>query len=59
MSATYLRDPDNGYSGGCIYGRADDATVHHAESIVASQQIVDGRSRCRRLQQLVIEAKSG
>src|SRR5256885_2014705 len=35
MSATYLRDADNGYSGGFVYGRADNATVQQAEALIA------------------------
>jgi len=27
MSATYLRDPDNGYSSGYVYGRTDNVSV--------------------------------
>jgi len=41
LSTTYLRnpdigDPDNGYSSGRIYGRADNPTLHHAEALVAA-----------------------
>ncbi|MBR0656844.1 trans-sulfuration enzyme family protein [Plastoroseomonas arctica] len=35
MASTYLRDPDNGYSAGSVYGRADNASVRHAERQVA------------------------
>src|ERR1043165_4646861 len=36
MSATYLRDPDNHYSSGYVYGRADNASVQHAEALLAA-----------------------
>jgi cystathionine gamma-synthase len=35
-SATYLRDADNGYSGGYVYGRADNVTVQQAEDLLAA-----------------------
>ncbi len=35
MSTTYLRDADNGYGTGSVYGRADNASVRHAERQVA------------------------
>ncbi len=36
LSATYFRDPDNGYSNGHVYGRTDNPTLHQAESLVAA-----------------------
>ena len=36
MSATYLRDPDNGYSSGYVYGRTDNASVQQVEALVAA-----------------------
>jgi cystathionine gamma-synthase len=36
MSATYLRDSDNGYSSGRVYGRADNASVQQAEALLAA-----------------------
>jgi len=36
MSATYLRDADNGYSSGHVYGRSDNPSLHQAESFVAA-----------------------
>ena len=36
LSTTYLRDPDNGYSNGHIYGRADNPTLHQAEALIAA-----------------------
>jgi cystathionine gamma-synthase len=36
MSATYLRDPDNGYSGGYVYGRTDNASVQQVEALLAA-----------------------
>lgn len=36
MSATYLRDPDNGYSCGYVYGRPDNPSVQQAEALLAA-----------------------
>lgn len=36
MSATYLRDADNGYSGGHVYGRTDNPSVQQAEALIAA-----------------------
>jgi cystathionine gamma-synthase len=36
MSATYLRDSDNGYSSGHVYGRADNASVQQAEALLTA-----------------------
>jgi cystathionine gamma-synthase len=36
MSATYLRDADNGYSGGYVYGRTDNASVQQVEALLAA-----------------------
>src|SRR6201995_3984462 len=36
MSATYLRDADNGYSSGYVYGRGDNVSVHQAETLLAA-----------------------
>src|SRR5690606_13042398 len=33
---TFLRDPDNQYRSGFSYGRADNATVRHAEAVLAA-----------------------
>jgi cystathionine gamma-synthase len=35
LSTTYLRDEDNGYSSGFIYGRPDNATTREAEAVIA------------------------
>ena len=35
VSTTYIRDEDNGYSSGFVYGRADNETVREAESVLA------------------------
>ncbi|UZF90520.1 trans-sulfuration enzyme family protein [Bosea sp. NBC_00550] len=35
VATTYLRDPDNGYSSGFIYGRPDNETVHEAQAVLA------------------------
>jgi cystathionine gamma-synthase len=36
MAATYLRDPDNGYRAGYVYGRTDNVSVQHAENLIAA-----------------------
>jgi cystathionine gamma-synthase len=36
VATTYLRDPDNGYSSGYIYGRPDNATVREAEAVIGA-----------------------
>jgi cystathionine gamma-synthase len=36
LATTYLRDPDNAYSSGFIYGRPDNATVRDTEAVVAA-----------------------
>lgn len=35
ISTTYLRDEDNGYSSGFVYGRPDNATIREAEAVLA------------------------
>ena len=35
MSATYLRDADNGYPPGYVYGRTDNLSVQQAENLIA------------------------
>ncbi len=35
VATTYLRDADNGYSSGFVYGRPDNLTVREAESVIA------------------------
>lgn len=35
LSTTYIRDADNGYSSGYVYGRPDNATVRDTEAIIA------------------------
>jgi cystathionine gamma-synthase len=36
VTTTFLRDPDNGYSSGYVYGRPDNATVREGEAIVGA-----------------------
>ncbi len=36
VSTTYLRDPDNAYRAGLVYGRPDNETVRHTESVIAA-----------------------
>lgn len=35
VSTTFIRDPDNQYSSGFVYGRPDNATVREAEAVLA------------------------
>ncbi|MET7244262.1 PLP-dependent aspartate aminotransferase family protein [Methylobacterium sp. EM32] len=35
VATTYIRDPDNHYSSGYVYGRPDNATVREAEAVIA------------------------
>ena len=35
VATTYLRDADNAYSSGFIYGRPDNQTVREAEAVLA------------------------
>jgi len=35
VATTYIRDEDNNYSSGFVYGRPDNATVREAESVIA------------------------
>jgi len=41
MSATYLRDPDNGYRAGYVYGRTDNVSVQQAENLIAALEGAD------------------
>jgi len=36
VATTYVRDPDNQYRSGYVYGRPDNATVRQAESVLAA-----------------------
>jgi cystathionine gamma-synthase len=36
LASTYLRDADNGYPAGYVYGRTDNVSVQHAESLIAA-----------------------
>ena len=36
MATTYLRDADNGYRAGYVYGRTDNVSVQQAESLIAA-----------------------
>ena len=36
MATTYVRDPDNQYRSGFLYGRPDNATVREAEAVLAA-----------------------
>lgn len=41
VATTYLRDPDNQYSTGYVYGRPDNATVREAEGVIAMWEEAD------------------
>jgi cystathionine gamma-synthase len=41
MAVTYLRDPDNGYRAGYVYGRTDNVSVEHAENLIAALEGAD------------------
>jgi cystathionine gamma-synthase len=41
ITTTFLRDPDNQYRSGNIYGRADNETVREAEAVVAALEGAD------------------
>ena len=41
MSATFLRDPDNGYPAGYVYGRTDNLSVQQAEALIAALERAD------------------
>ncbi len=36
LATTFIRDPDNQYSSGYLYGRPDNATVREAEAVIAA-----------------------
>lgn len=36
VTTTFIRDPDNGYSSGNIYGRADNETVREGEAVIGA-----------------------
>lgn len=36
VSATYVRDPDNGYRSGFVYGRTDNVTVQQGEALITA-----------------------
>jgi cystathionine gamma-synthase len=39
VATTYIRDPDNQYRSGNIYGRPDNETVREAEEIIAALEL--------------------
>jgi len=41
MSATYLRDADNGYRAGYVYGRTDNVSVEQAQNVIAALEGAD------------------
>jgi cystathionine gamma-synthase len=41
-ATTFIRDADNGYSSGHVYGRTDNVTVQHAENVIAALEGADG-----------------
>ena len=40
-STTFIRDADNGYESGFVYGRTDNATVHQVEAILTNLEGAD------------------
>ena len=36
VATTYIRDPDNAYSKGYVYGRPDNLTVRQAEAVITN-----------------------
>src|SRR5215210_5420347 len=42
VATTYLRDPNNAYSRGYTYARPDNATVRHAEAVIAALEEAAG-----------------
>src|SRR3981081_2880622 len=36
VATTFIRDPDNQYRSGYVYGRPDNATVRQTESVIAA-----------------------
>src|ERR1700712_3128976 len=41
MATTYIRDADNGYRSGYVYGRTDNVSVQHAENVIAALEGAD------------------
>jgi cystathionine gamma-synthase len=40
-ATTFIRDPDNGYRSGHVYGRTDNLTIRHAEDVIAALEGAD------------------
>jgi cystathionine gamma-synthase len=41
MAATYLRDADNGYRAGYVYGRTDNLSIEQAQNVIAALEAAD------------------
>jgi cystathionine gamma-synthase len=41
IATTFIRDPDNGYRSGHVYGRTDNVTVQQAEDVIAALEGAD------------------
>ncbi|MEP7029617.1 MAG: PLP-dependent aspartate aminotransferase family protein [Pseudolabrys sp.] len=41
MAATYLRDADNGYRAGYVYGRTDNVSIEQAQNVIAALEGAD------------------
>jgi cystathionine gamma-synthase len=41
MATTFIRDADNGYRSGHVYGRTDNVSVQHAEDVIAALEGAD------------------
>ena len=40
-ATTFIRDPDNGYRSGHVYGRTDNVTIQHAEDVITALEGAD------------------
>ena len=47
VTTTFLRDPDNAYRSGNVYGRADNETVREAEAVIGALEGADVDLRVR------------
>jgi cystathionine gamma-synthase len=41
LATTFIRDPDNGYRSGYVYGRTDNKSLQHAEEVIAALEGAD------------------
>ena len=50
VTTTYIRDEDNAYSSGFVYGRPDNATVREAEEVLAMLEEAEAGALLRQLE---------